>query len=86
MRVEVPRLEVTSAVDCAMVGHLDDPGPSRAFGRIEESGLAMNKQEHVLEQIVCLGRISEDAKGYAAHEPSVPSKQASQGLCGVRAD
>src|SRR5579862_2518096 len=56
-RVEVPRLEVTSAVDCAMVSHLDDPRTSRAFGRIEESSLAMNKQEHVLEQIVCLGRI-----------------------------
>ena len=85
-RVEVPRLEVASAVDCAMVSHLNDPGTAGTFGGIKYVRFAMNKQEDFLKQVVCLGRVSEDAKGYAPHEPRVTTKQASQGFCVLRAD
>src|SRR5579862_506466 len=52
-RVEVPRLEVTSAVDCAMVSHLNDPGTAGALGGIKYFRFAMNEQENFLKQVVC---------------------------------
>jgi len=47
-RVEVPGIEVASAVNRAVIGYLNDPGAHGSLGRIKDGAIAMDKEKYVL--------------------------------------
>ena len=74
-RVKVTRIEVASAVDRAVIGHLNNPGGHRSLGRIKDGAVAVDEEEYVLKQVVSFGIVPQDAHGYCPHKAGIATKQ-----------
>src|SRR5271157_5089488 len=51
-RIEPARREVTAPLNGSVVGHLDDPRASRAFGTVKDGALSLNEKKQVLDEIL----------------------------------
>src|SRR5580700_1364041 len=78
--VELAALQVAPPIDGPMVRHLDDPGPRRAFGAVEDPTLPLDIEKQVLDEVFCLGCIPHDAPGHASRQPRIALKERGQGL------
>src|ERR1700730_6565662 len=70
-RIEMPRGEVSTPLDCSLVGHMNDPGACRAFGTVEDRTLSLDEEKQILGEILGLCRVSEDTSGYAPHDSCI---------------
>src|SRR5580700_175193 len=76
--VKLAALQVAPPIDGPMVRHLDDPGPRRAFGAVEDPTLPLDIEKQVLDEVFCLGCIPQDADGYASSQPCVALEESGQ--------
>jgi hypothetical protein len=74
----VPRIQVTTPGNGAVIGHLKDPEPRRASGSVEHPALAMDQEKDVLEQVVGLGCIPQNPISHSADDASVAAKKICQ--------
>jgi hypothetical protein len=78
MGVEVPRAEVAASVNRSLVGHLHNPRAKRRLAGIKDRELPMYKQENVLQEVVRLGSISQDAEPNSSYQSRITAKQDGQ--------
>lgn len=71
----MPGCKVPAALDGSLVSHVDDPGACRAFCTVEDGALALDEEEEILDEIVGLGCVPEDAVGNAANDPDISLEQ-----------
>jgi len=60
------------------VCNLNQPGSDRPFVRIENVAFPMDVKEHLLHDILSLGRISKDARSDFENQPGIAIEQKSQ--------
>ena len=73
--VELPRVQVLPAVDGAMIGVLENPHLSSAFGGIELCHRPENFQEDALHDVFRLARIANDFESNTQDQTVVAIEQ-----------
>ena len=61
-----------------MVDDMDDPGPRRSFGRIEQGGFLINVEKCFLYGVFRFAGISQDAACNSQSNPGIAVKQQSE--------
>ncbi len=59
--IKMPPGQICAAVESSAIDHLDKPGPCRTFRCVEGVLPAMKLQENLLDQVLCLPLIAENA-------------------------
>src|SRR5258705_13846989 len=75
MGVEVPRVEVAASINRSLVGHLHNPGAKRRLVGIKDRDLPMHKQENILQEIVRLRSVAQNAQRNSSYQSRITAKQ-----------
>src|SRR6266446_2584519 len=84
--VEVPRLQIAAAINRSLIGHLDNPGAYGTLVGVKDGRFAVDKQKDVLQEIICLRGIAQDAKRNSTYKSRIAAKQESQRFPALLAD
>jgi hypothetical protein len=78
--VVVTNIQVSSAVDGALVGHLNDPRCARTLLGVKKPRLLEKEEKKFLEQILRLAFVPEDAARNGENNTRMPPEEEGQGL------
>jgi hypothetical protein len=78
--VEASSFEVGATASGMPVGHLDDPSPGCALGRIKGMRFFEQSEKYVLHQVLSFAGIAKDAKTDRKNKARIPTEQKGQGL------
>jgi hypothetical protein len=73
--VVVTNIQVSSAVDGSLVGHLNDPRCARTLLGVKKPGLLEEKEKKFLEQILSLAFVAEDAARNGENNTCMPPEE-----------
>lgn len=78
--VKLARGEMAAPLDGPVVCHLNNPGAGCAFRAVEDPALALEKKKQVLNEILRLRRVPQDASGNGADDCRVTVEELPQRL------